>query len=496
MENNPESALQVVYKLADSGIDLDPVAVATAAKACAQMKSVRDGKKIHALAKERKLDCDILVANSLLKMHIDCGRTDEKLSLFDAMPRKDAVSWTTIISSNVRSGMFNEGLKLFRAMMAAGVKPDEFSVSAVLPACARPAARKHGMEVHGFAVRQRIETNAAVSNALTDMYAKSGSFERASKVFERMPRKDAVSWTVMILGCSLHGHGDLGVALFHEIISDSGGRAEPDGAIYAAALHACGTNCFADQGKKVFKMVRSKHSDPEHCVLMARVLARSGRFGEARALLKEHRLDHDLDALRAILHGCRIHSNRTIGRQVAEQLVELDPLNAENYVLLSNMYSASGNRGKATEVREMMADMGLKAKKAWSWIEFRCKIHAFGTGDVSHPRSERIYSELRRLTERMGGEGGASVEDFSFHEVDEERECVPYGHSEMLAIGFGLISAPARSVIRVTKNMRVCGNCHESAKMISRISEREILLRDPEGFHRFVGGSCSCQDIW
>ncbi|KAI0489364.1 hypothetical protein KFK09_029206 [Dendrobium nobile] len=496
MENNPDSALHVFYQLAASGVKLDPIAVATAAKACREMKSTRDGKKIHDLAKESKLDCDVLVANSLLKMYVECGRTEEILALFDSMPHKDAVSWTTIINNNVQNGGFNEGLKLFRAMVVDGIKPDEFSVSAVLPACARMAARKHGMEIHGFIIRQHIEMNSAVQNALIDMYAKSGSIENASKVFDRMTERDAVSWTVMILGYSLHGQGDLGVALFLEI--ENNGGTEPDGAAYTAALHACGTSCFVDQGEKFFKLIWLKHSEPEHCILilMARILARTGQFVKVRAFLKEHGIEQDLDALRAVLDGCRIHSNRRIGRQVTEQLIELNPLNAENYVLLSNIHAANGNCRKVKEVREMMVDMGLKPKKACSWIEFRGKIHAFGTGDVSHPRSERIYWELQRLMERMEEEGYVSMEDFSLHDVEEERECIPLGHSEMLAMAFGLISTQSSTVIRVTKNMRVCRNCHESAKMISRISEREIMLRDPDRFHRFVDGSCSCQDIW
>ncbi|KAK8951475.1 Pentatricopeptide repeat-containing protein [Platanthera zijinensis] len=494
LEKNPHSALQIFFHLAASGIELDPVAVATAVKACREMKSAREGKKVHEIARERKLDCDILVANSLLKMYINCGRMEESLALFDSMPSKDVVSWTTIINCNARIGRFNEGLKLFRAMMIGGVKPDEFAVCAVLPACARMAARKSGMEIHGFIIRQRIETTAAVQNALIDMYSKSGSLEIASKVFERMPERDIISWTVLILGYSWHGLGKLGLTLFRQINKDAG--AELDGATYSAALHACGTDCIVDEGDNVFKLIGKDNSEPDHLVLMVRILARSGKFGRVQNFLEEHRMERNLDALRAVLDGCRIHSNARMGRRVAEQLIELNPLIAENYVLLSNMCRSNGKCGMVKKMREMIADMGLKPKKACSWIEIRCKVHTFGTGDISHPRSERIYWELRQLMKRMEEEGYVPVEDFNFHDVDEEMECIPYGHSEMLAIAFGLISTLVSNVVRVTKNMRVCRNCHESAKFISRIAGREIVLKDPERFHRFVDGSCSCQDVW
>lgn len=86
--------------------------------------------------------------------------------------------------------------------------------------------------------------------------------------------------------------------------------------------------------------------------------------------------------------------------------------------------------------------------------------------------------------------------DFSLHDVEEERECIQIGHSEMLAISFGLISTQPGATIRVIKNLRVCRSCHDCAKFISKIAGREIILKDINCFHHFKDGICSCDDFW
>lgn len=473
--------------------DLDSVALVTASKACTRLRSVRDARRLHEVVKRRGFLGDVLVGNAVVKMYIECGRLGEARAVFEGMDARDLVTWTTMVSGHVKSGGFNQGLKLLREMCAGGVWPDAFMVSAVLPACARMAARKNGKDVHGKIVRLCLDGNLAVENALMDMYVKSGCVEAASRVFERMVCRDVISWTVMIMGYSLHGQGEAGVELFKEMKGKC--RVLPDRTTFTAALHAANTACLVEEGKTVFNCIAKQ--EVEHYALMAGLLSRGGYFFEARAFVEEHHLTHSPTVLRAVLNGCRIHQNVKLGKRIAEQLIELEPLNAENYVLLSNYYGANGKWELVNELRETIQDMGLKTKRAYSWIEIRNKVHVFGTGDVSHPRSEGIYWELERLMNIMKEkEGHIPREDYTLHDVDEERECIPCGHSEMLAIGLGLISGSNSGVLRVVKNLRVCRNCHDSAKLISRIDDQEIILKDPDRFHHFKRGTCSCRDMW
>ena len=86
---------------------------------------------------------------------------------------------------------------------------------------------------------------------------------------------------------------------------------------------------------------------------------------------------------------------------------------------------------------------------------------------------------------------------FLCHDVsEEEKEHNLTTHSEKLAIAFGLLNTAPGVVLRVTKNLRICGDCHTATKFISMIYGREIFVRDVNRFHHFKDGHCSCGDYW
>ncbi|GLT93948.1 hypothetical protein SLE2022_117140 [Rubroshorea leprosula] len=492
IDNKPDLAIDIFNQIVELGVDIDPVVLATAINACSLLKSLQQARKVHQIARKCGLECHVLVSNSLLKMYVECDNLEEAQAVFNAMPSKDIISWTEMIRAYRKTGGFNESLKLLRRMISSGVQPDSLTISSVLPACGRVQAHKQGKEIHAYLLRNGIAMNVKVQNALMDMYVKSGFIELASNVFAGMREQDIISWTIMILGYSLHGRGELGVDIFCKIKKDS--SIEIDELTYAAVLHACSIARMVDKGRFFFNCI--KKPKVTHCALMVSLLARAGLFNEARSFIEEYQIEKHVEVLRALLDGCRMHQQLKIGKQVIEQLCELEPLNAENYVLLSNWYAEIAKWDMVDKVRQMVRDMGLKPKRAYSWIEFQNKVHVFSTGDVSHPRSERIYWELQCLMKKMEDERHNCSSVFGLHDVDEERECLPTGHSEMLAISFGLISTQVWTTIRITKNLRVCQSCHDTAKVLSKMVEREIIIKDPNCFHHFKDGLCSCRDFW
>ncbi|KAF5770516.1 putative DYW domain-containing protein [Helianthus annuus] len=78
----------------------------------------------------------------------------------------------------------------------------------------------------------------------------------------------------------------------------------------------------------------------------------------------------------------------------------------------------------------------------------------------------------------------------------QEKETLLCGHSERLAIAFGLLNLPPGVPIRAAKNLRVCNDCHSATKFISKVVEREIIVRDVKRFNYFKDRKCSCGDYW
>ncbi|KAJ6406965.1 hypothetical protein OIU84_010473 [Salix udensis] len=123
--------------------------------------------------------------------------------------------------------------------------------------------------------------------------------------------------------------------------------------------------------------------------------------------------------------------------------------------------------------------------------------HVFTSGDQSHPQSKAIYAELDKLTGKMTEAGFQTETTTVLHDLEEEeKELTMKVHSEKLAIAFGLISTEPGAEIRIIKNLRVCLDCHNWTKFLSKITERVIVVRDANRFHHFKDGVCSCGDYW
>ena len=137
----------------------------------------------------------------------------------------------------------------------------------------------------------------------------------------------------------------------------------------------------------------------------------------------------------------------------------------------------------------------MKKPPGKSWIVVRSKVHCFTAGDKSHPQSDKIYNKLSSLMSSIKKLGYIPDLHWVLHEEEDEKKIKRlFSHSEKLAIAFGLISASVGTPILITKNLRICGDCHEFGKYVSKLVGREIVLRDGSRFHHFVNGLCSCKD--
>ena len=64
------------------------------------------------------------------------GRLGDALDLFDRMPRKNVVAWTTAISGCTRNGRPEAAAAMFADMLESGVAPNDFACNGALAACA------------------------------------------------------------------------------------------------------------------------------------------------------------------------------------------------------------------------------------------------------------------------------------------------------------------------------------------------------------------------
>eukprot|EP01018_Ginkgo_biloba_P015526 Gb_39725 [translate_table: standard] len=430
-------------------------------------------------------------------VHTKFGSIQDVRQLFDKMYEKNLVSWNAMIAGYTQTGHCCEALELFNQMELNSIKPDFVTFVSILPACASLAALQHGKEIHSHIIRCGLDSNVSVGNALIDMYAKCGSIEDARVLFDRMSQRNVISWTAMIAGYGFHGHGKDALILFHQMQQAS---TRPNHITFVGLLSACSHAGLVDEGWQYFNLMSQEYQivpSIEHYACMVDLLGRAGRLDEAHCLLKEMSLEPNAIVWRALLGACKIHCNMKLGELVAKHLFELEPEYDGNYVLLSNIYASAGRWDNVEKLRTMMNDKGIRKKPGCSWIEIENRVHVFLSGDRMHPQSDKIYGMLKRLIAQMKEAGYVPDTKSVLHNLaEEEKELIICTHSEKLAIVFGLISTSLGAPIRITKNIRVCGDCHIAIKFISSIAQREIFVRDAIRFHHFKDGLCSCGDYW
>ncbi|OAY65857.1 putative pentatricopeptide repeat-containing protein, partial [Ananas comosus] len=436
---------------------------------------------------------------SVLPAMADAAPADIGLArhLFDEMPAKGPIAWNAMIAIYSNNSMAKEAVGLFARMEAAGPEPDALTLASVLPACGQLSAFGLGKRIHEIIKRKGMRPNMVLENALMDMYANCGCLADARDVFDGMRVRDVVSWTSIISAYGTHGRGKEAIALF-EKMRESG--VEPDSIAFVSLLAACSHAGLLEEGRRYFRSMTNKYRIVpriEHYACMVDLLGRAGCIEEAYAFITKMPIRPNDRVWGALLGACRVHSNMEIGLLAADELFRLVPEQSGYYVLLSNIYARAGRWEEVTSVRSVMADKGIKKVPGCSNVELGSKVHTFHVGDQSHPQSKMIYRKLDVLLGRMKELGYVAATESALHDVEEEdKESHLTVHSEKLAIAFVLINTGRETPVRITMNLRICGDCHHFAKLVSTIAEREIIIKDTNRFHHIENGVCSCRDYW
>ncbi len=142
-----------------------------------------------------------------MDMYAKCGSIKDAGCVFDKMLSRDVVIWTAMILGHVKCGQGQKALELFREMQQEGVQPNSVTFVVVLNACASMVALQEGRHAHEQIIQSGLELDVFVGNSSVDMYAKCGSIEDAWSVFNKMPSQNVVTWTAILGGCAMHGHG-------------------------------------------------------------------------------------------------------------------------------------------------------------------------------------------------------------------------------------------------------------------------------------------------
>lgn len=371
------------------------------------LKLLQHGKEIHGYAVRNLFHLDSFVASAMIDLYSQCGALAKAELVFAGGRGQDLAVWNSMISGYAMTGEPSLAFEALRGLLHAGLRPTSVTVVAVLPLCGRWTMLDRGRELHGYAIRSGLLSATTVSNSLIDMYCKCGLLIEGEKLFQRAPRRDAVTFNTMIAALGMHGHGRRAVACFAAMGEE---KIEPDKVTFVALLSACSHAGLVDEGLAVFRsMVEDRGIRPEmeHYSCMVDLHGRSGRLEEAWDFIRRMPVEPEVDVLGSLLGACRVHRRddlaELVGGWIMEKKETVDP---GYHLLLANTYAWSGRWREAARVRRMARERGLRKRvPGSSWIQAAGAAHRFSASEGPHPLTEEVDVALRSLLCQMKDHG-------------------------------------------------------------------------------------------
>lgn len=451
-----DETLDLFKLMRTRGIEISAEALAVVLSVCSDMAEVDRGKEIHGyvikggyedylfvknaligtygkhehLGDAHKLFFDMRMKNliswnALISSCAESGLCEEAYAIFlqleksDGHPlvRPNVISWSAVIGGFASKGRGKESLELFRRMQLAKVMANCVTICSVLSVCAELAALSLGRELHGYAIRTLMDESIVVGNGLINMYMKCGSFKEGHLVFDNIKDRDIISWNSLIGGYGMHGLGENALRTF-DVMLKSGMK--PDNITFVAVLSACSHAGLVAAGRNLFhRMVTEFRTEPnvEHYACMVDLLGRAGLLQEASDIVRNMPIEPNECIWGALLNSCRMYKDTDIAEETASHIVNLKSEITGSFMLLSNIYAASGRWEDSAKIRVSAKTKGLKKIPGQSWIEVRKKVYTFS---ASHLEQDEVYGILEELALQMASENCKPNSCFSQQCIDDE----------------------------------------------------------------------------
>ncbi|QHO34358.1 Pentatricopeptide repeat-containing protein [Arachis hypogaea] len=262
------------------------------------------------------------------------------------MKMRDNISRNAIIVGYVQEEEETDAFKMFNRMRLHGIIPDEVALSSILSSYGNVKLLEAGLQFHCLIVKLGLETNLFVGSYHIDMYSKCWSIEDGRKIYSSMPE-----WSVVILGLQIHCAivkrgplcGKITLKVFNEMVHSC---VTPDDVTFLGVFTACSHAGCVSEGRQIFSlMVNCYGIKPrdDHYACIVDLLGRWGNLKEAEEFIDKLNVEPNAMIWANLLGACRIHGDDIRGEQAATNIIKLEPDNSTPYVLLSNMYAASGH---------------------------------------------------------------------------------------------------------------------------------------------------------
>ncbi|XP_027359019.1 pentatricopeptide repeat-containing protein At1g20230 [Abrus precatorius] len=410
-------------QMGSRGLVPDGYLLPTAIKACAGLHALKQGKQVHGFVSVSGFASDSVVMSSLVHMYLKCDQMVDAHKLFDSMPERDVVVWSAMIACYSRNGlvdrakelffeMRNEGvepnlvswngmitgfnntgsylkaLMMFQVMLSEGFLPDGSAVSCVLPAVGHLDDFVMGGQVHGYVIKQGLESDKFVVSALIDMYGKCGCTLEMSRVFDEVDEMNIGSLNAFLTGLSRNGMVDTALDVFKKFKEQ---EMELNVVTWTSIIASCSQNGKDLEALELFRDMQADGVEP-NAVTIPSLIPACGNIS-------------------ALTHGKEIHcfslrkgifDDVYVGSALIDMYAKcgriklsrhcFDKMSAPNLVSWNAVMRGYAMHGKAKETIEMFHMMQLSGQKP-DLITFTCLLSACAQNGLTE-EGWRYYNSM------------------------------------------------------------------------------------------------------
>lgn len=243
-----QDALELFKQMQQAGTQPSLAILVCVLKACVSLGALEEGMTIHAYMIENDIQLDVYAGSSLIDMYAKFGHIRDAQVVFGSLPEQNVVTWSALISGFLHHGHKQEALWHFQQMKKEGVEPNDYTLVSILKACSDISALEHGRQIHAILVECDFELDTCVCNALMDMYTSCNRLQDAYNVFNKLPKRDVVSWSTLMAGSAEHQDGQVALQHYAAMLNEG---IEPNMVTYITLVKACSSIAALEHGRQI-----------------------------------------------------------------------------------------------------------------------------------------------------------------------------------------------------------------------------------------------------
>ncbi|XP_043712157.1 putative pentatricopeptide repeat-containing protein At1g56570 [Telopea speciosissima] len=205
-------SLYIFSQMVSQGLSPNCFTFTSLAATCANMTVLSSGQQVHGGIIRRGFESNLPLANALLDMYAKCGHIADSYKIFNEMPHRDVVTWTSMMIGYGTHGYGKEAIGLFDQMVGSGIRPDAIVFMGVLSACSHAGLVCEGLKYFNSMVTgYGITPNQEIYGCVVDLLGRAGKVKEAYELIENMPFKpDESVWGALLGACKAYGDSNLG----------------------------------------------------------------------------------------------------------------------------------------------------------------------------------------------------------------------------------------------------------------------------------------------